>query len=121
MKTTIEKREFVAESYIVRFAEKNRKNEMMEMWVTRCENHGGHNSLPNIWHRHGYTESILPNYWTVETFCYDENGNCFGLYNPQHKLHESGGRYVINFDYMLEATEANRDILINAVVKLFEN
>lgn len=57
--------------------------------------------------KHGYTAAPLPSYWCVYTYVYDERG-CWERYNPTTKLHESGKRLVIDFDWMLPATPANR-------------
>ena len=69
-------------------------------------------SLPNMWLKSGYIDRLLPDYWWIDTYAYDDKGGCWGLFNPQIK----GKR--INFDYMLEATEENLELLLKAVATL---
>jgi len=42
-------------------------------------------------------------------------------YNPQLKLDDSGENYIINFDWLFEATEENIEKLINEVYNRFMN
>lgn len=74
------------------------------------------NSLPNIWYRHGFISYVLPSYWSVDVYVYDERG-CWGRYNPTTKLHESGKRMVLDFDWMLPATSENRDKILVEIIR----
>lgn len=74
------------------------------------------NSLPNLWHRHGFISYVLPSYWSVDVYVYDERG-CWGRYNPTEKLHESGKRLVLDFDWMLPATSENRDKILAEIIR----
>ena len=118
MKFTTEKRTETSE--VVRFTEKNKNGETLEIWLTKCEDFNNHASLPKLWKKHGYIDRILPNYWHLETFCRNKSG-CWGFYNPQQKLHESGERYEIDFNWLFEATSENKEKLINEVYRLFTN
>lgn len=74
------------------------------------------NSLPNLWHRHGFISYVLPSYWSVDVYVYDERG-CWGRYNPTTKLHESGKRLVLDFDWMLPATNENREKILAEIIR----
>ena len=102
----------------INFLEKNNKGETLRIFLTKCENSGGKHALPILWFANGYTDRVLETYWHLETFVRDDKG-CWGIYNPQHKIHPSGGRYVINFDWMFEATEENKEKLIKEVYRRF--
>lgn len=112
---TIEKRQFVEDSYIVNFTRKNYKGEKLSVWIEKCFDNDSEKSLPKIWFRNGRTKKILPTYWNVNTYCYDRKGYCYGFYNPQVKPETT----TINFDWMLEATEENMEILIQEIYKRF--
>lgn len=72
--------------------------------------------LMNVWKKEGYIKKALPTWWSIHTYVTDKNG-CWGKYNPQTRRSEDGRRNVINFDYVLEATEENKILLINEVIK----
>ena len=119
MDYTVEKRRFVEDSYIINFTKKNWRGEKLRLWISKCTDNDNINSLPKLWHRNGETKTVLPTYWSVKTYCFDEKGNCYGEYNPTVKIYESGKRLVLNFDWMLEATEENKEKLIKEVYRLF--
>ena len=107
-------------SYEVRFKEKNNLNEYLilqinEVYPPKCEN-----SLPNLWKKHGFTDKILDNYLILDVCVIDENGYEYHKYNPQIAKKSDGNR-SINFDYMLEVSEANMYKLIDSVYNLFIN
>ncbi|MDD2446032.1 MAG: hypothetical protein PHX09_04450 [Clostridia bacterium] len=104
----------------VKFEEKNKKNETLLIHIDRCEGSNSQHSLPKLWFKNGWTKKELTTYWHISTYVKNESG-CWGLYNPQQKLHESGGRYVVDFDWMFEATEGNKEKLINEVYRRFMN
>lgn len=79
-------------------------------------NDGSKHDLCQVWHKHGYTAAPLPSYWCVYTYVYDERG-CWERYNPTTKLHESGKRLVIDFDWMLPATPANRHKILAEIIR----
>ena len=107
-------------SYEVRFKEKNHLNEALilqinEVYPPKCEN-----SLPILWKKYGYTDKILDNYYILDVCAFDENGYEYHKYNPQITKNIDGNR-SINFDYMLEVSEANMYKLIDNVYNLFIN
>lgn len=105
----------------IRVTEPNTKDETLVIELVECKNPGGKNSLPYLWGKHGYTDRVLETYLSIHTYCTDSEGNCYGRYNPQTKLSEDGKRYIINFDWMFENTEENKQRLIDECIHLFES
>ena len=88
--------------------------------ITRCEDDKDYKkSLPKLWYKNGYIDRVLETYWCIGTYVTDSEGGQCGKYNPQTKLSEDGKRRVINFDWMMEATEENKEKLINEAYRLF--
>lgn len=106
---------------LIKVTELNIKGETLVIELVECTNSGGKNSLPYLWEKHGYTDRVLETYLSIHTYCTDSEGNCYNRYNPQLKLSEDGKRYVINFDWMFENTEENKQRLINECIRLFES
>lgn len=46
-----------------------------------------------------------------------DSAGCWGRYNPTTKLHESGKRLVLDFDWMLPATNENRDKILAEIIR----
>lgn len=103
--------------WYVEFKEKNQLGEKILVEFSYCENSGSAHSLPNMWYKNGYIDRVLENYWSISTFVTELNGMCRGRYNPQEKKSEDGKRLVIDFDWMLEATEENAAKLLKEVEK----
>lgn len=97
----------------------NAKKETMIIEIAPWKNPGGNNSLPNLWYKNGYTDKVMETYIGCSTYVYDSEGNCRGVYNPTSKY--DGKRNVINFDWLLEDTEENRQKIINECIRLFES
>lgn len=93
------------------FTDVNEKGERLIIELTKCTN----TSLPELWNKSGYIYRVLKNYWCIQTYVKDTEGNSFGIYNPQHK------GMGIDFHWMFEATEENRKKLINEVYQLFSS
>ena len=113
---------------LYRFTEKNKNGETIEFSIDRCgdcDKPTDKNSLPYLWKKNGYIDRVLPNYWHVSTYATDKNGNCYGVYNPQEKhlirKGENGktieSRMVIDFEFMFEATEENKQKIIAEIEK----
>lgn len=117
-KYTVEK--FGRNRELLTFEELNAKGEKIQLELTRCENSGAVHSLPYIWKKAGYINRILETYWSLSTYATEDGGKgtCWGRYNPQEKPSEDGKRRAINFDWMFEATEENREKLIAEVERL---
>lgn len=111
--------EQVAETrWFYTFIEPNAKGEKVIIELSKCTNQGGSNALPVLWHKKGYIDRVLETYWSIDTFVKDTEGNCWGRYNPQNKLSEDKKRVVINFEWMFEATEDNKERLIDEVYRI---
>lgn len=95
------------------FLKRNSIGESLIVDLTHCENCGGVHSLPYLWKKHGFINRILKNWIHIECYVTDENGNCWGKYNPQELSRK------INFDYMLEDTEENRRYILTVIEKNF--
>lgn len=107
---TIEKMSKTREFY--RFNDRNSKGERIEIEFTKVENdYKGH--LLNVWYKEGFIKEQLESYWHVEVYVYDEEGNCYGKYNPQILPHGT----KINFDWILEATKENKERILNEIIK----
>lgn len=78
----------------------------------------GPHDIANLWYRKGYTRK-LNRVLTVNTYFYDVDGNCLGLYNPTVKV--NGNRHVLDFDaFDYEDTEENRKAILRAAIRMRE-
>lgn len=113
--------------WFYKFIEPNAIGEKIILEVIKCVYNGtakdDKKSLPYLWMEHGYIDRILESYWFINTYVTDTEGNCLGKYNPQvtgkdtsetEMLHS-----VINFDWMFEATEENKEKIFDEVYRLF--
>jgi len=116
----MEKLEYVKEGNFYKIQEKNKKGESLTVEITEThpDNTSKH-SLPNLWKEHGFTNKLYNSYLNVNCYCTDKNGLCWGRYNPTVKLSNDKKRNVINFDYLLEVSEENKQYLLNEIYKLF--
>ena len=96
------------------FTEVNKKGEKLVIELSKSEDwKGNRKSLPKLWEKHGFINRVLETYWSIQTYVEDTEGNSHGRYNTQHKLGK------IDFKWMFEATEENKEKLINEVYRLF--
>lgn len=89
------------------------KGERLVVELLRFENSGGANSIPARWHKNGYTSTVLCDWWSVQTYAYDTDGNCYMRYNPTVKC--EGTRAVVDFSWKLSATEENREKILSEI------
>lgn len=74
-------------------------------------------SLPNLWHQHGFTPSVLPSYWAVDVYATQPGGLCLGRYNPTEKHRKDAPGAVIDFAWMLPATSENLARLLAEIIR----
>lgn len=95
-------------SELYHFNDRNSKGERIEVEFTKYKGH-----FINLWYKKGFIKEPLENYWNIMVYVYDKEGNCYGRYNPQILPHGT----KINFDWVLEATEENKDLILHEIIK----
>lgn len=94
------------------FNDRNSKGERIEVEFVKVENDYKEH-LINVWYKKGFIKERLKSYWHVTVYAYDEKGACWGRYNPQILP----GGTKINFDWVLEATEENKESILHEIIK----
>ena len=127
MTHTIETR---ADGNWITFSEPNAKGEKMTLVIKKitCDLENK-KSLMNIWVKNGWLEKPLETYWSTDTYVDKPDGTCYRAYDPQlidHKRYDSKGNvvlshYIINFEWLLEATPENYDKIVTEVERRFMN
>lgn len=110
----IEVRNSLAPGLWVTINEANSDGETLIFELTKCINPGGKNSIPALWYKNGYTKTLLSSFWSLNTFVTHEKYGCYRAYDPTVK-----DNHQINFDYMLEATPENAEIIIKEMIRRF--
>lgn len=106
--------------YFLDYQVKNKNDEKLTVEVTFVNfDNLSENSLPVLWKRYGYTKYLVTNYISIDTYVTDKNGNCYGYYNPCHKLSDDKKRMVLNFEYMYAISENNLKKLLKEIEKRF--
>lgn len=95
-----------------RFNDRNSKGERIKVEFVKVENDYKEH-LINVWYKKGFIKERLKSYWHVTVYVYDEKGACWGRYNPQILP----GGTKINFDWVLEATEENKERILHEIIK----
>lgn len=94
------------------------RGETVIVGMTACyPDNSSKNSLPNLWHKRGFTPSVLTSYWAVDVYSTQPDGRCFSRYNPTMKPRQDGPGAVLDFAWMLPATAENRDKLLAEIVR----
>ena len=93
------------------FADRNALGEEIVVEFRKNENTHGKHSLPAMWKRKGFIDKEPETWWGVQTYVTDRQGRCSGKYNPTTK----DGK--LNFEWLLEATEENRQKIIDEIYR----
>ena len=101
---------------IITFDEPSRLGESVRLVLSYRADGGRINSKPKLWYKYGFIDRLLETYIDISVVVTDKDANCLEKYNPQIIKGEKTD--TINFDWMLEATEENREKIINKVYEL---
>lgn len=109
------------------FVKPNRKGEILQVVINDSYDNSSSHSLPKLWRDAGKTKKRLKSYLTVQTYATDKTGLCQQKYNPTIKketIKDNDGNiiishFVINFDWLLEATDTNRQKIMDEITRLF--
>jgi hypothetical protein len=96
---------------LITFKDETKKGERVMVDICRVENDGSESNIINIWYRNKTIKERLASYWHITVYATDQNGFTWGRYNPQLKP----GGTKINFDYVYEATEENKNKLLEEI------
>lgn len=102
------------ERWFIKFTEPNAKEETVLIELCKCTDIPDKTSIPKMWVKNGYIDRVLETYWHVNTYVKDTKGYSYMYYNPQVKP-DTG---KINFEWMFEATEENKNKIIDEVYRL---
>lgn len=92
-----------------------------EIVVSKCDYDLSYkHDTMRLWRKAGFIKTMLPTHIAVDTYYYDINGNCWGLYNVTEKPSDDGHRRVINFDYLREWTQDNINELVAECIRMRE-
>lgn len=97
----------------------NKHGERLVIEVNCCYNDETPHSLPVLWYKNGWTDKLILNFWSVNSYVYDKEGNCFGKYDFT-KTSEDGRRRVIDFDWLLDATIENLEKMVAEMLRRFK-
>lgn len=90
----------------------NNKNEKIFVEITEfAHNKKSKTGLMSLWVKHGYLKTFIEKTLNVTVYVKDEEGNCYGKYNPQVYDHKC----EINFEWMLEATPENEKKILKEI------
>ena len=99
-------------TFWIEFKEKNQKQESLVIELTKCE-------VPEVWHKNKYVSKDVETYWSSHTYVEDSEGFGNGGYNIQHKLSDDKKRFEVDFNWVFEATEENKEKLLSSIYNLF--
>lgn len=112
------------------------RGEKISVEFEKCETPIGKltkKSLMSQWVARGWLPAPLATHWHISVYAYEANGFCYGWYNPtikeefyreyncEKKEYEENSRNVINFDWMLEATEQNAEKIFAEILRMANN
>lgn len=100
--------------YYFKFRNLNKKGEVITIELSLSTSDGGKKSLPYLWKKFGYINHILTNWWSLTVFANNpKDGITHSKYNPQVTYANTP---VLNFDWVLEATEENAIKIMDEIV-----
>lgn len=110
------------------FTSKNGEPIAIEMCKCTVPERATKSDLMTLWVKNGYLSRRLPSYWSVDVQ-YETDRGAFIGYNPQifgyrrfnYKGEQVECHHIINFDWILEATEENRIKLLAEIIKRADN
>lgn len=107
---------------LIRFNSPTPSGERVTIELSRISGDGANMAR---WVKSGALPAPLPQWWSVSAVAEDQTGMQRERYNPQIKTEpimdskkQVGAHQVINFEWMLEATEDNRQKIIDEVERL---
>lgn len=100
------------------YAKKNKKGERLTISINCCYNEKSEHCLPMLWYRAGYTDRLILNYLSLDTYVYLPNGECCRRYDFT-KESEDGKRLTIDFDWVLEQSEENLEKMVKEILRRF--
>lgn len=114
--------------WFVRFNDLTPRGEKLLVEITLCKaDPKDKQALPYVAKKLGWTDRVIPEWWSIQTFITDAEGNQWGdMYNPTVTMeeyeypddgikHETRYSPVIDFDWHLEATEENARKLLEEI------
>lgn len=98
----------------------NAKGERLVLEFTKGINPHTKGCLPKLWLKEGFTDHELESWWIVSTYVY-QGKDCYGRYNPTVKHSQGWPSSVLDFDWVLEATQENLEKLAREVERRMFN
>lgn len=112
--------------YVYEYPIKNKLGEKITVVISKVDcDLKNKKSLMNLWVKNGFLSKPFENYWGINCNVFDSKGNEFKKYDFDfieaqfYKNKCRGCRLVINFDWIIEATEENKILILNAIEKNF--
>lgn len=104
---------------LLTFSDLTKAGEKLAVEFSYCRNHGGKHALPVLWARKGWKDHVLPTWWSVDVYALEDGGagTCWGRYNPTEREDPETGRRVLNWPYILEATEENKSLILAEIFR----
>ena len=101
-------------NYSGEFSELNSKGERITYLLTKTvPDNNSSNSLPRLWVKKGITKHLYKSYWNLYVFVHTPDGKCYDKYNPTYKSRKDGKGQELNFEWVLEATNENKEKLLD--------
>lgn len=83
---------------------------------TAKADHKSKSDLMSMWVKRGYLSVFIDEWLHVDTYFYDEDGRCWGYYNPTEK--RGGAGRVLDFEWMLPATHENEARIVAECLRM---